>query len=118
SVNGHAHRGDFVRVAAAVGDPTIPLVGVGRTQPQHARATRLGTDEDRRTVLTRSSGSQFALARLVKLALEIDRALTQQRHDDLQRLLKAADAALPRVAKGGELTLVVTCAEPQHDTAT
>ena len=57
---------------------------------------------------------ELAVARLVELPIEVDRALGEQRPQDGERLLEARDPVVERRAQRRELGLVPARAEAQH----
>ncbi|MFN8539565.1 MAG: hypothetical protein U0232_19055 [Thermomicrobiales bacterium] len=101
------HLGGRIRPDGVVG------VRIFRGDPQHPVAAR--ADPDRRAGGGRAARAQDAVGRLVVAPVEIDRALAQQRGDDLDRLLEPADPMIERVAEHGVLGLPVARAEAEDE---
>ena len=102
-------------MAVAGRQPAVPLVRVLRHQALHPGAAPQHPDHDRRPRRPRTLGDVLGLVRGVELALERHLLPAQQRTDDLQRLLEAADPPLPRIAERHVLGLEVAGAEAQDE---
>ena len=83
---------------AVLAPPHVPRVDVGERDVEHPVADR--PDHQRRSTLARRAGMQHALPGVVVRAVEVDRAVAQQRADDRERLLEPAHPIVVGEAEG------------------
>ena len=102
------------RSSAVSGKPVpgaVPLVGVLRHEAEHPRL--LAGDQDRRAAWADRAWQQLDVLGAVVSALEAHSLAAEERREDLEPLLEAADAVVERVAEGVELGLVPSAAEAE-----
>src|SRR5947207_648805 len=87
-----------LRQVAPLLDVPTPDIGMARRQAEHLRTT--GADHDRDPTGAWTDGSLLEVVRGVVCALEVGVSRPQQGHDDLERLLEAADHMIFRQAEG------------------
>src|SRR5690606_17880889 len=76
-----------------------------------------GADHDRRSLGTRSPGTELAIYRLVELPTECHVPGLDQGNDDFQSLRKAADSMVEGKPERAVLRLVPAGAKRQHESA-
>jgi len=89
----------------------VPQVGIPRGQLDHARA--LGSEQQRRSLLTRTARHVLAVPRLVVLPSEIDVPVPQHRYEDLHGLFETARAMIEGQPERLVLRLVPARADAQ-----
>src|SRR5690242_15523837 len=94
----------------------VPGVGVLGDEAQHAWL--LGSDQDTRATVARSTWAQECVLDLVVTSLEGDVLAAKHSCDDRQRLLEAAGEVIVGIAEGGIFRLVPSRAQPEDESPT
>ncbi len=98
-----------------VGEPHVPELDMRERNPQHPGPD--AADHQRRTTRLVRPWQELGVASLEVAALEVDRAVLQQRPDDREGLLEAIDPMIEREAERSELRLVPAGPEAEDQAA-